>query len=97
MKGRALGYSNRVSLVIGVAFLALEGCAAPSPGWTIVGVREGMTQEEASAVLNRCRSEASTVPTQSNNLGVMYAQTLQRDNVLRACLEAHGVQTGPAK
>src|SRR5262249_17394666 len=69
-------------LVIALALFALTRCG---PSWTIVGVREGMTREEAFAAVYTCK-QSLPPPTPTNNPGVALGDMYNRDDLLRACL-----------
>ncbi len=69
--------------------VVLGGCG---PSWKVVGVRPGMTREEASAIFYEC-DRSLPPPAQTSNPGVAYGQAQNRDWSFRMCLEAHGIQT----
>jgi hypothetical protein len=69
-----------------LAILLLGGCVS----WRIVGVRAGMTSQEAASIMQRCRAFMATPA--ADPFVAIYMQHVAMQNV-RACLEAHGIET----
>src|SRR5262245_12033197 len=78
-----------LGILVGSLILLSNGCA---PSWKIVGGPSGMTRQEAAQIIMKCQASGpQAYPT--NNLGVVYGQSVNRNAAMRLCLEANGIET----
>src|SRR5262249_49702962 len=87
--GREMMTNVSLGIVLGAVVVLSTGCA---PSWKIVGGPPGMTRQEAAQII--MKSQASGPPVYpTNNLGVVYGQSVNRNASMRLCLEANGIET----